>query len=296
MLPGHFARIHKRQIVLDAEHLRLQEILLYIGVAQIGGVHPDGVPLGRLPAMTDRQRIAVAFDGTAPVLIVPALRIRPMAFDAIVVVVQRVVDLEFPSPEGTELPIQRLTEPDAVLLAEVEARIAAKPPRAFLEAAGQFVDILRHHVRAPAARIARHHTPTIVRVKRIVPERKPEDRHVEKAQPQIADEDVIFSRVFEFAVDTPVQVVPVVRARGDVRRIGERQQPLLVAGHVIRDKLERPRDDPHVASGRKGAGLAIRGEFVGAYGHPGLGFVRPDQRRGLIRGGGGASRRRDERT
>ena len=102
--------------------------------------------------MTEVERIAVARNIAAPILVVPLARIGPVPLVTIVIFVSRIIRLYVTLAKIAQPPSERLAYGHAVLCPEVEPRRGAKSVRTLLSApvSGQVVDILGKKVCSPS--------------------------------------------------------------------------------------------------------------------------------------------------
>ena len=212
-----------------------------VGIAVHSSLNPDDITFGRLPAMSKIERIPVARDFAAPVLVVPLARIGPMAPITVEILVRRIVALDVALSKITQVPPERLSERNAVLGSEVEPRGGAKAIRALLSAtiARHLVDVLCQQVSAPPAGIARHEAKTVVGIERIVPIWQPHDWHTPETHPHVAEHDVSSSLILGVTADAPVQMVDVVGACRECRGRRERHTVLCIARQLLGEKMER---------------------------------------------------------
>ena len=263
MLPGEFVGKMGGEGVAVAHHCPPQEVMVEVRVAVVRRLDPDRVALGRLGAMLEAETVAVAIHIVAPVAVVPLFRVIPVAVVAARVVVPRIVDLELALAPVAETPPDGLADRDAVLRAKVEARAAREPIGALGHSAADAVDVLGEKRRAPPRGVAGHHSPTVVGVHRIVPVGKPHHGNVPHPEPRVAKKDVVPLAETHLARHLPVEMVPVVGARGEVGRVRELELAFGVACHRLGSKHNRRGDGLHVARGRERARDVVGGDPVG---------------------------------
>ena len=215
MLPRKFIAAVPRKTVAEVEKRIAQKIPVKIRVAVYRPPETHNVAFGEIDAVLEVQRITLVRHRAAPVAVVPFVTVVPVPVIAVRIPIPRIIDFERALAEIAQPPPDGLSESHSVFGAQIESGGAFQSVFAFVEPAGDVIDVFRQQICAPPAGVARHHPPAVFGIHWIEPVRHPYDGDSVEIRPHVPEHHVLVLLTAALADDFPVQTRIVVGAGRD---------------------------------------------------------------------------------